>query len=238
MNRTDITTTLSRIREHDPCEPGYKALCKGLGGLRRYGKSTPITVRRIVEINGLDDALWCLRTMPEHNARWRMLAVWYARHVRHLMADQRSLHALDIVDRHANGQATDYELADATHAAWAARAAALSARISAKNKLADSRKTAWDIILSNEESETQNAEEADKEADARVAAEAAFAAAQATSLYALSANESITRSIELVAKAAALAVSLAAESGERDTARDAERRWQAEELIRICEEEY
>ena len=46
----------------------------------------------------------------------RLFFVWSARQVQHLMTDSRSLAALDVAERHANGEATDEELA----AAWAA----------------------------------------------------------------------------------------------------------------------
>jgi hypothetical protein len=121
------TTTLAKIRAHSPCDGGYKKLCKSLGGIRKYGANTPITVRQIVESNGLADALWCLRTMPEHSNRWRRLAVRYARSVQRLMTDPRSLAALDVAERHATGLATDGELKAAADAAWAARAAAWAA---------------------------------------------------------------------------------------------------------------
>ena len=117
------TTTLARIRAHGPCDDGYKKLCKALGGIRKYGENTPITIRQIVESNGLVDALWCLRTMPEHDRRWRLLAVRYARRVQHLMTDPRSLAVMDVAERHARGLATDEELAAARVAAWAAEAA-------------------------------------------------------------------------------------------------------------------
>ena len=136
--KNEPTTTLAKIRSHSPCDDGYKKLCKSLGGIRKYGKDTPITIRQIVGSNGLDDALWCLRTMPEHNNRWRLLAVRYARTVQRFMTDPRSLAALDVAERHANGLATDDELkaawaaaAAAADAAWAARAAARDAAVAA-----------------------------------------------------------------------------------------------------------
>lgn len=67
---------------------------------------------------GLDDALWCLRAMPEHNNLWRQFTVSCARRVQHLMNDPRSLAALDVSERHAHGLATDDELAAAWEAAW------------------------------------------------------------------------------------------------------------------------
>ena len=50
---------------------------------------------------------------------WRLFAVWSARQVQHLMTDPRSLAAIDVAERHAHGQAEDYEVS----AAWAAAAA-------------------------------------------------------------------------------------------------------------------
>jgi hypothetical protein len=74
-----------------------------------------------------------------------------ARRVQHLMTDPRSVAALDVAERHANGQATDEELKvawDAANAAWAAanaawdaaRAAALDAAGAAANAARDA---AW-----------------------------------------------------------------------------------------------
>ncbi len=113
-------TTLSRIRAHNPCEGGYRKLAKYLGGVRAYGADTPITLRQIVESNGFGDALWCLRTMPEHDVLWRSLVVRYARRVQHLMTDPRSVAALDVAERYARGQATAEELIAAGNTAGAA----------------------------------------------------------------------------------------------------------------------
>lgn len=124
------TTTFARIKAADPCASSWQRALRKAGGLRKYGADTPITVRQIVEAMGLDDALWCLQTMPEHNARWRLLAVRYARRVQHLMSDPRSVAALDVAERHAHGTATDEELSAASAAAGAASAAGV-ARVAA-----------------------------------------------------------------------------------------------------------
>ena len=67
----------------------------------------------------------------------RKFAVWSPRQVQHLMTDPRSTHALDVAERHADGLATDEELAAAWAAArdaWAAaRAAWHAARASARD---------------------------------------------------------------------------------------------------------
>jgi len=67
----------------------------------------------------------------------RLFAVRCARRVQHLMRDPRSIAALDVAERHANGQATDEELAEAADAAWDARdAAADAARDAARVSMA------------------------------------------------------------------------------------------------------
>ncbi len=117
-----ITTTLNRIRAHSPCREGWEKLLAGLG--KTKADDDPLPFARIVEINGLDDALWCSRAEPQHEREWRLFAVWCARQVQHLMTDARSIAALDVAERCANGQATDGELAAARAAAGAAAAAA------------------------------------------------------------------------------------------------------------------
>jgi hypothetical protein len=113
-----LTTTLNRIRAHGPCEDGWRKLLAGLG--KTAPDDEPLPYTRILEINGLDDALWCCRAEPQHVKEWRLFAVWCARQVQHLMKDARSLAASDVAERHANGKATDKELAAAGDAARAA----------------------------------------------------------------------------------------------------------------------
>ena len=143
-----ITTTLNRIRTHGPCTDGWKKLKKSLGP--EWGDDDAIPYEFIVVSNGLDDALWCCRAESDRK-EWRLFAVWCARQVEHLMTDQRSKDALNVAERHANGEATEKELAAAGAAAWdaawdAAGAAAKNAawdaaRDAAKNA---ARTAAWD----------------------------------------------------------------------------------------------
>jgi len=114
--------------------------------LKYLGKTVaddePLPFGVILDSNGLEDALWCCHTAPEHNRVWRLYAVWCARQVQRLMTDQRSLNALNVAERHANGQATDGELfvawAAAGSAVWAAagdaaRETALAAVLAARD---------------------------------------------------------------------------------------------------------
>ena len=111
-----IYTTLNRIRAHAPCAEGWKKLLNHLGKTRAADE--PLALVTVLDSNGVDDALWCLRAEPQHAAIWHLLAVHYARQVRHLTTDQRSLNALDVAERHAHGLATDAELEAASAATW------------------------------------------------------------------------------------------------------------------------
>ena len=121
-----ICTTLNKIRENGPCADGWMKLLKHLGKTEADDEPLPFAV--ILESNGLDDALWAMRSAPEHDREWRLFAVWCARQVQYLMKDQRSIDALDVAARFANGEATQEELAAARaaarDAAWAAARAA------------------------------------------------------------------------------------------------------------------
>ena len=120
-----ISTTLNRIRAHSPCRSGWEKLLGGLGKTKADDEALPFS--RIVEINGLEDALWCCRAEPDYAREWRLFAVWCARQVQHLMTDPRSIAALDVAERFANGEATEGELAAAEAAAEAAAYAAAGA---------------------------------------------------------------------------------------------------------------
>ena len=127
-------TTLNKIRGHGPCADGWSKLLRHLG--KTQPDDEPLALFTILDSNGLDDALWCLRACDGIDREARLYAVWCARQVQHLLTDPRSLTALDVAERHANGEATDKELDAARAAAWdaamdaamdAARAAARAA---------------------------------------------------------------------------------------------------------------
>ena len=113
-----ITTTLNRIRKHQPCVDGWTKLLKHLG--KTQADDEPLTFATILESNGLDDALWCCRAEPQYAKEWRLYAVQCARRVQHLMTDPRSVAAVAVAERYAHGDATAAEL----DAAWDAAGAA------------------------------------------------------------------------------------------------------------------
>lgn len=130
-----MKTTLNKIKAHIPCAHGWQKLLRGLN--KTGGDDEPLSILKILEINGLDDALWCLKSVERHDREIRLYAVWCARKVQHLITDPNSIAALDVAERYANGLASEAELASAR---YAARASARAARASAD---ASARYAAW-----------------------------------------------------------------------------------------------
>lgn len=141
MTTFPLTTTLNRIYAHQPCQDGWERGLAAAG--KTQGDDKPIAYDQILDAVGLQDAIWCFRSEPQHSRLWRLYAVWCARRVQHLMTDPRSIAALNVAERHANELATDIELDAAWDAAKdaakdAARTAAwiaawIAARVAAKD---------------------------------------------------------------------------------------------------------
>jgi hypothetical protein len=129
-----MKTTLNKIREHQPCTSGWTKLLKHLD--KTCADDVEISLLTILESNGLDDALWCLRAVDGYEKEKRLMAVAFAREVQHLMTDPRSIAALDVAERFAHGEATEVDLYTAYYdgarfASSAARADASAAAYSA-----------------------------------------------------------------------------------------------------------
>lgn len=75
MNKTRLTTTLNKLREHGACSEGYRKLLEHVG--LDYPKEKNINVLTILESNNWDDFLWSLRATNENHERV----------IRHLAAD-------------------------------------------------------------------------------------------------------------------------------------------------------
>ena len=129
-----LHTTFALLRQHGACTDGYKKLAKALGGVKAYGQDKPIPLTAVLDSNGLDDTLWCLRAvLPEEKAerdkQARLLACDYAeRALNREREDGRepgpsSWDAIRVARAFALGQATNAELA----AAWAAAGVATRA---------------------------------------------------------------------------------------------------------------
>ena len=146
-----MRTTLNKIRKHGPCTDGWEKLLRHLG--KTMADDEPLSITTVLDSNGLDDALWCLRAVDGCERDLRLYAVWCARQVQHLMTDYRSIRALDVAERYSHGSATDAEMAAARAAAWAAtdaaRVAASDAAWAAARAAEDAARAALRSLISS-----------------------------------------------------------------------------------------
>jgi hypothetical protein len=106
------TLTWADFAKHEPCyNPAEK-----------YGEweGTILDLMQHPEIPAKDKVWAFTREGIVNDKTLRLFAVGCARKVQHLMKDQRSIDALDVAERYANGNATKDELAAARAAAWEA----------------------------------------------------------------------------------------------------------------------
>ena len=195
---TKLQVTLKDLRANHACVSGYNKLVCALTGQKfdkkretyiRRRHEEPISIEYILGSNGLDDALWALRAVPDVDRDCRRYALWCARRVQHLMDDKRSIAALDVAERHADGLATDDELVSARAAAqYAALAAAwaaaeTAAQAAARDAALDAaRDAAWDAALAAAEAAAWAAARGAARGAARDAAQVAAWDAQADML--------------------------------------------------------
>ena len=129
-----MKTTLKEILLNEPWDYEWRQLVEGLGmpELKYLGDhsdeddedfcfteqeesalSTEVSLRFILENNGWEFCMFALQDVDGYDRELRLLAVAFARQVKHLMTDPRSLHALEVAERFANGLATAEELGKA-----------------------------------------------------------------------------------------------------------------------------
>ena len=143
-----ITTTLNKIREHTPCEDGWTDLLKHLG--KTKADDDVLKFSTIADSNGIDDAVWCLRSIcPEHDKEVRLFAADCAEAVLHVFEserpdDDRPRKAIEAARAYANGEISEGELAAASDAARDARDAAWAAAGDAAWDVRVDRDAAWD----------------------------------------------------------------------------------------------
>ena len=116
----ESTTTLSAIREASPCHDGWTKLLKGLG--KTSADDEPLDLITVLDINGLDDALWVLSYAMPDDRLARHFQAWCAEQVLHLFEAERpdDMRVRDQIVMLRNDGATQEEQAAARAAARAA----------------------------------------------------------------------------------------------------------------------
>lgn len=126
-----METTLNQIKKNDPCEDGWKKLLFYLG--KTDADDEPLSIRTILESNGIEHAIWALRAVEGHNREIRLFAADCAESVLHIFNakypnDDRPRKAIEAARKCANEEIDEYELCvakmaaieAATRAAWEA----------------------------------------------------------------------------------------------------------------------
>ena len=155
----DLTLTLAGIRKHGPCEVGWRKLLAHLGKTR--ADDEPLTIATVYASNGFDDALWCLRALPDDRLS-RHFHAWCAEQVLPIFEAERPDDARirnqiamlrnDVATREERDAAWDAArdaawaaasdaASDAASAAWDAASAAREAAPAARKA---AREAAWD----------------------------------------------------------------------------------------------
>lgn len=136
-------TTLNKIREEEPCTDGWEKLLKHLG--KTGPDDEPLALKTILESNGIEDAVWCLRAVNDDktirlfscDVAERVLPIWY-KHIDSVKNKDAPKVAIEMSRKYAKGKATKEELVAACAAACAAAWAAAGAA---------ARDAAWDASL-------------------------------------------------------------------------------------------
>ena len=128
-----MKTTLNEIKKYSPCTDGWKRLLSYLG--KTQADNEPLDYTTILESNGIDDAIWSLRT-SEDKKLVRIFAGRCAEHVLHIFEDNypdddRPRKAVEIALRGELDTANAANAAVTANAANAAYAAAVAANVAA-----------------------------------------------------------------------------------------------------------
>ena len=188
-----MKTTLNTIRSHHPCKSGWEKLLNHLG--KTKADDEPIDLITILESNGIQDAVWCLRCFEYDD--YRMFNADVAESVLHLFEskypdDDRPRKAIEAARDKSKSDAyiaAAYDAADAAaDAADADAAAAAAAAADAATAAADADAYAADAAA--------GAYAADVDAAAATATAAANAAAYAAVAAATAARAAKWKEIE------------------------------------------
>jgi hypothetical protein len=115
-----ITTTLKAIREHSPCKGSWNTLLASLN--KTKADDDILTFEHIHATLGAEDLLWCMRVLTKKQRV--CLGAKIAETVIKHASDTRVHDCIKVCFKYACGVASDEELRDVAHAAYAAAAKA------------------------------------------------------------------------------------------------------------------
>jgi len=113
-----LTTTLNEIKDYSPCAEGWTKLLRSLD--KTKADDDPLDIIYILESNGIEDAIWCLRCFNYKDyclfladVAESVLPLSEAKHP----GDQRPRETIEIIRAYKRGEVTKEELIVAADAA-------------------------------------------------------------------------------------------------------------------------
>ena len=140
-----METTLNKLKAANACTERYKVLLTALG--KTQADDEPLLIAKIIETNGIEDAIWALRTVEGKDREIRLFLADCAEMVLPIFEkdypnDDRPRKAIQAARDYANGLIGEEAMYAAGDAAmYAARAAAGAAASAAASAAA--RDAAW-----------------------------------------------------------------------------------------------
>ena len=60
-----LTITFAQAKAAGACEDSYRKMARHLGGITKYGAGTPVPIETILDVCGMEDALWALSAIRD-----------------------------------------------------------------------------------------------------------------------------------------------------------------------------
>lgn len=108
-------TTLNKIRRHHPCEDGWEKLLRHLG--KTAADDEPLSIMTVLESNGIEDTIWCLRAVDGHDRERQLFAVRCVRRFQRILSVE-SIKALNVAEMFSKGLVDQDRLDEARLASW------------------------------------------------------------------------------------------------------------------------
>ena len=108
-------TTLNKIRQRHPCTDGWEKLLRHLG--KTAADDEPLSIMTVLESNGIEDTIWCLRAVDGHDRERQLFAVRCVRRFQHILSVE-SIKALNVAEMFSKGLVDQDRLDEANRASW------------------------------------------------------------------------------------------------------------------------
>ena len=105
-----MKTTIEEIMKYNPCQSGIDDFVK------KYGRNSgDVSFREILESNGIQDAIWCLRVFPDYDLNVLKFKYLCARRVEHLDTSGTAKKCLNVLEMYLDGEVSKEELKNAAN---------------------------------------------------------------------------------------------------------------------------